>query len=114
MIIKQIFNNNIVISENDNKEEIVVMGRGIAFGAKKGEEICQENIEKIFTGVKDYNSDHFIKLISEIDLGNFEFIEELINYVKTTLGKKLNNSIYVTLTDHIDTLQERAKLKNKQ
>lgn len=110
MIIKQILNNNVVISENDKKQEIVVMGRGIAFGAKKGDLILEEKIEKIFTGGQDYNSDYFIKLISEIHLDNFEFIEELINYVKTTLGKKLNNSIYITLTDHINTLRERANV----
>lgn len=31
MKIKKILNNNAVISENDKGEEIVVMGRGLAF-----------------------------------------------------------------------------------
>ena len=110
MVIKQMLNNNVVISENEKGQEVVVMGRGLAFGVKKGDIIPQEKIEKIFIQGKDYNSDHFVKLISEIDLENFEFIEGLINYVKSKLGKKLNNSIYITLTDHINTLLERAEL----
>ncbi len=108
MIIKQILNNNVVISENDKNEEIVVMGRGLAFGAKKGQVIPEDRIQKVFTDEKNCDFSHFTKLLSEIDLVNFEFIENLINYVKSTLGKKLNNSIYITLTDHINTLLERA------
>lgn len=108
MIIKQILNNNVVISENDKNEEIVVMGRGLAFGAKKGQVIPEDRIQKVFTDEKNCDFTHFTKLLSEIDLVNFEFIENLINYVKSTLGKKLNNSIYITLTDHINTLLERA------
>ena len=109
MIIKQILNNNVVISENERNEEIVVMGRGLAFGAKKGQEICENKIQKIFTNEQNCDFTHFTRLISEIDLMNFEFIESLINYAKSTLGKKLNNSIYITLTDHINTLLERAE-----
>lgn len=110
MIIKQILNNNVVISENEKGQEVVVMGKGLAFSAKKGQIITEEKIEKMFVEGKDYNSDHFVKLIGEIDLDNFEFIEELINYVKSRLGKKLNSSIYITLTDHINSLLERAEL----
>ena len=109
MIIKQILNNNVVISEDEKNEEIVVMGRGIAFGAKKGQVIPEDKIQKVFKNEKNCDFNYFTKLLSEIDLVNFEFIESLINYVKSSLGKKLNNSIYITLTDHINTLIERAE-----
>ena len=109
MIIKQILNNNVVISEDEKNEEVVVMGRGIAFGAKKGQVIPDDKIQKIFKNEKNCDFNYFTKLLSEIDLVNFEFIESLINYVKSSLGKKLNNSIYITLTDHINTLIERAE-----
>lgn len=109
MIIKQILNNNVVISEDEKNEEVVVMGRGIAFGAKKGQAIPDDKIQKVFKNEKNCDLNYFTKLLSEIDLVNFEFIESLINYVKSSLGKKLNNSIYITLTDHINTLIERAE-----
>ena len=38
MRIKKIFNNNVVLTQNDNHVEIVVMGRGLAFQKKVGEE----------------------------------------------------------------------------
>lgn len=110
MIIKQVLNNNVVVCENESKEEVVVMGRGVAFGFKKGDTVCEDKVEKIFTSGKGYDFNHFVKLIGEIDLVNYEFIEGLIEFAKSELGKKLNNSIYITLTDHINTLHERAEV----
>lgn len=110
MIIKQMLNNNVVIAENENNEEVVVMGRGLAFGHKKGDLIPKEKVEKIFTNDKGYDFNHFARLLSEIDLVNFEFIESLVDYARLSLDKKLNNSIYITLTDHINTLLERAEV----
>lgn len=45
MQIIKILNNNVVISE-ENQEEIVLMGRGLAFGRKAGQEIPLDLIEK--------------------------------------------------------------------
>ena len=110
MIIKQMLNNNVIIAENEKKEEVVVMGKGLAFGAKKGQVLPEDKIEKIFTNEKGYDFNNFAKLVSEIDLADFDFIEGLIDYIKESLDKKLNNSIYITLTDHINTLIERAEV----
>ena len=49
MIIEGIINNNVVSSKDDNGREVVVMGRGIGFGRKKGDALPQEGIDKIFT-----------------------------------------------------------------
>ncbi|EGD38404.1 transcription antiterminator LicT [Streptococcus sanguinis SK160] len=38
MLISKILNNNVVISE-ENQEEVILMGRGLAFGRKVGQEI---------------------------------------------------------------------------
>ena len=35
MLIKKILNNNVVITINDDHEEIIVMGKGIAYGKRK-------------------------------------------------------------------------------
>ena len=36
MIIKQIYNNNVILSENEAGDEIILVGRGIAFGMTRG------------------------------------------------------------------------------
>lgn len=45
MIITKVLNNNVVISE-ENHQEVVLMGRGLAFGCKAGDDIRDNLIEK--------------------------------------------------------------------
>ncbi|MDX5107176.1 CAT RNA binding domain-containing protein, partial [Lactobacillus crispatus] len=49
MKIKKILNNSAVVTTNKDGEEIVVIGKGIAFGKKTNDEIDQRKIYKIFT-----------------------------------------------------------------
>ena len=37
MLIKKILNNNVVITKNDDLEEIIVMSNGIAYGNRNGD-----------------------------------------------------------------------------
>ena len=46
MIIKKILNNNVVITLNEHHEEIVVMGKGLAYGKKTGDYIDPSKINK--------------------------------------------------------------------
>lgn len=46
MQIIKVINNNVISSEDDKGKEIIVMGKGIGFGKKAGEEIDETKIEK--------------------------------------------------------------------
>lgn len=107
MVIKKILNNNVVITENDSGKEIIVMGAGLAFKSKKGDIIPEEKIDKIFT-LSDNEANQKLQLIlSEIPLEYVEVTEKIINNAKEKLGKKLNDTLYITLTDHIYSSVER-------
>ena len=62
MKIDKIINNNIVSALEPDGKEVVIMGRGIGFGAKMGKEIPESKIEKVFrldsqsTSVPDHNT----------------------------------------------------------
>ncbi|KAI4449461.1 Transcription antiterminator LicT [Eubacterium plexicaudatum ASF492] len=49
MVVRQILNNNLILSKNSAGEEIIVKGKGIGFQKSKGDVIEEERIEKIFT-----------------------------------------------------------------
>lgn len=100
MKILKILNNNVIVSVKDN-EEVIVMGRGIAFNKKAGEEICETKIDKIFTLEDENITTKFKTLIADIPIEYMELSERIINYAKIELGKKLDNSVYISLTDHI-------------
>lgn len=48
MIIKRVLNNNTIISSNSKGVDVLLMGKGIAFGKKKGQVVDMEQIEKTF------------------------------------------------------------------
>lgn len=83
------------------------MGRGIAFNKRAGDELNEEQIEKIFTLEDEDITKKFKTLISDIPVEYMELSENIINYAKLKLGKKLNDSIYISLTDHIHFAIER-------
>lgn len=110
MRINKVLNNNVVTSLNSEQKEIVVMGRGLAFQKKSGDVIDEEKIEKVFTLENKDISERFKTLLYEVPMEYMEVSEEIINYARTSLSKNLNESIYVSLTDHIHFAIER---KNK-
>lgn len=99
--IKKIFNNNVVLSKDFSKHEIVVMGRGIAFKKKIGDEIDGNIVEKTFVLKQKEASEKFKLLLEDIPLEHVSLCYDIIEYAKNILNVKLNDYIYVTLTDHI-------------
>lgn len=108
MIIHKILNNNVVVVLDEKQREQIVMGRGIAFKKKVGDEIQKEQVDKTFTMNNQDISTKFQELVADIPLEYMELSDEIIDYAKTHLGKKLNESIYLSLSDHIYTAVQRT------
>ena len=101
MKIIKIFNNNAVVAKDNNKNEIVVMGCGIAFKKSIGEELDSNLIEKTFILKQKEASEKFKLLLEDIPLEHVSLSYDIIEYAKNFLGVELNDYIYVTLTDHM-------------
>ena len=101
MKILKAINNNIVSARDENGKEIVVMGRGIGFKCREGDSIPPEAIEKIFHMDTQNETDRLKQLFSSMPLEHIEVTNRIIAYARKILGKRLNHSIYITLTDHI-------------
>lgn len=115
MEIYKILNNNVIVSKNEHDKEIIAMGKGIAFKKKVGEHIEDELIDKVYT-LSDEVSSKFQELAAEIPVEHMKISDDIIKYVKLKLGKKLNDSIYLSLCDHISTAilrhEEGVDVKN--
>ena len=109
MVIEKILNNNAVVSLSDEQSEIIVMGKGIAFGKKRGELIDDDRIEKVFTLKNGDLTNKLKQLIEEIPIEYMAVSEDIIKFTKLQLGKSLNDTIYISLTDHIHYAVERFK-----
>nr|WP_296959131.1 PRD domain-containing protein [uncultured Mediterraneibacter sp.] len=109
MIIEKIINNNIVSASDESGKELVVMGRGIGFGAKAGNEINEAKIEKIFRMESRTVAEQLKELLTNMPLERVKISGDIISYAKKILNLQLNQSIYVTLTDHINFAINRYK-----
>lgn len=109
MIIKKVINNNIIQSQNENGQEIIVMGCGLGFKKKPGENIDESKVEKIYT-VNDNNARKQLEeILSQVPLECIQITNEIVDYGKISLGKPIKDSIYLTLCDHISFAIERSK-----
>lgn len=111
MVIDKIINNNIVSAFDDTGKEVVVMGRGIGFGKKAGCEIQKDQIEKVFRIKSQTLAEQFKELLANMPLEHARISNDIISYAESELKLRLNQSIYVTLTDHINFAIERLRMK---
>ncbi len=109
MIINKVLNNNVVTIISEKGEESVVMGRGLAFQKKKGDEIDESKIEKIFVLENKSINEKLLTLVNDIPAKYLEIAEDIIKYAENKLSTKLNENIYLTLTDHISFAISRAE-----
>lgn len=107
--VKKVVNNNIVCATDDKQEEVILRGLGIGFHKKPGEEVSEEAIEKVYRmdGAKSTNK--LQELLAEIPLEYVEVCTDIIDHARDILGRRLNNNIYITLTDHISFAITRQK-----
>ena len=110
MVIDKIINNNVVSAFDDTGKEVVAMGRGLGFGKKSGSRISEEQIEKIFRIKSQTLAEQFKELLANMPLEHARISNDIISYAENELKLRLNQSIYVTLTDHINFAIERLKM----
>lgn len=108
-IAKRVYNNNVVLSENKRGEEVIFVGKGLAHGLSKGDTIDLEKAEKTFELSRESNQ-KFIDLIKDVSPEDILLCERVITYIKEQSNKEIDDSIYVTLTDHIINMIDRIRM----
>lgn len=108
IIIEKVINNNIISAYEKSGAEVIVMGREIGFKKKQGEMVPADQISKIFRIKSRTLTEQFKELLANMPLERVRISDEIISHAKDHLKLKLNQSIYVTLTDHINFAIERV------
>ena len=109
MIVDRVINNNIVSTIDDEGAELILMGRGLGFGAKSGNDIDESKVEKIFKLEDQNDAEQLKQLLLRVPLEEAEVVGDIVSYAKEKIAVNLNSSVYVTLTDHINFAIERQK-----
>lgn len=101
MKIKKVFNNNVLLAGKEEKTEIVMMGKGLAFQKRVGDEVDLSKVEKTFILETKGLSEKLAELIQDIPVEHLEISNEIIQYAKKELDVNFKDSVYLALTDHI-------------
>ena len=109
MIIKKILNNNVVITTNYQMEEIIVMGKGLAYGKQAGDNIDMNKINKTFEVSLKPSQRKMINMLKDIPIEYMEISDQVIQKARRELNNDIDDSLYISLTDHIHTSIERYR-----
>lgn len=109
MKIKKILNNNVVISENEQSEEVIMMGKGIAFQKKIGDVVSQEHVDKVFISDSSKETLEMERLIDQAGPEVLEIAKEIMLLAEEKIGHEYSEKAYLTLTDHLFYAIERMK-----
>lgn len=107
MIVKKILNNNVITSNNEKGQEIIIMGKGIGWKLKPGDLIDESKIEKTFSMDTATSTARLRQLFLEVRLESVQAGTRIVDYAIKNLGKELKKNVYIMLTDHIDFAIER-------
>ena len=109
MIIKRILTNNAVVIDDENQQEKIVCGKGIAFEKRPGMEIDEMSINQTFIleGGGEYS--RFEQLLKDVPLEYLELSSEIINMAKLEFAKKFKDNVIITLSDHLYVAIKRCR-----
>ena len=99
--IKKVINNNLLCVVDDRGNEMIVTGKGLGFKRKTGERIDPALVEKTYRMEKRSEQRKLRELVEQIPIEHLKLTEDMIEYIKTKISVPLNESLLITLTDHI-------------
>lgn len=108
MRIHRIYNNNVVLACEDSGDTVVMIGRGLGFGKKRGDPVDPDRVEQKF--VPEYQGeDHLTTLLSDIPPDVLSVATELETMARAHLQSNISHSFILPLADHINYALIRAR-----
>lgn len=109
MIIAKVLNNNTVVAIDERGEDVVVLGRGIAFGKKRGDLIDEADVSRVFSQQAPEETRRIIELLSDLPEGYIDAATRIVESAKVQLGREFEGNLYFALADHLHYTIERAR-----
>lgn len=109
MKIEKVYNNNVVQAKSSSGDEIILMGAGLGFQKRAGDELDESRIEKTFVLYDSDKLEDFSQLYHTLPEAEIDLVLELIAYAKEELDVTFETSFYIGLADHIHYAIERNR-----
>lgn len=107
MKIIRVLNTNTVVTLDSDKKEIIVTGPGIGFKKKKGELLDRSLVDKTYRLQSKEDSRRLQEIVHAISEKYLEIAAKVVDVARNEQALKINDILYITLTDHINSAVER-------
>lgn len=107
--IKKVLNSSVVLVSDEEKEEFIILEKGIGYGRKPGELVEIKQDSQIFVQLSQTDRNQLVELLSEIPSDYLEMTQKIVAYAEQQLNTSLNKHIYLALTDHLHFAMERFR-----
>ena len=105
----RVINNNFVCAQDGDGKEIILRGPGIGFKKQAGDLVPAGKVEKVYALRDPEKSSRFAELLQGISEDFVDVSTRIIETAEKSLGRRLSENVYITLTDHICFAVERMK-----
>ena len=109
MRVKKVINNNILCVIDEKNHELIVTGKGLGYQRHPGQFIDPGLVEKTYRMEGRDEQRKLRELIAQIPLEHLSLTQELIDYIKSQTSQPLNESLLITLADHISFALRRKE-----
>ncbi len=109
MKIDKVYNNNVVLAKGDNEEEIIVMGRGLGFQKKSGDEIDSTLVEKTFVMQDNDIANELTRVYLDLSPAETEVVFDIIKHGQEVLKTTFDTAFYISLADHLHYTLQRTR-----
>ena len=109
--IKKVLNSSVILVSDEQEKEYIILQKGIGYGRKSGQIVELSGESQIFVPLSSTDRNQFLELLKEIPVEYLELSQKIVIYAENQLHTKLNEHIYLALTDHLHFAVERFKEK---
>lgn len=96
-----------VLAQNSQGKSMILQGKAIGFGRKKGEKIDPKAVERIFVPNDRNEISRYQQFFTALPCEYWEAAEQIMQYAQETCDLKLNVKVMLPLCDHILGAVER-------
>ncbi len=107
--ITKLINNNVVFSQDEEQNEIILFGKAIGFGKKSGDLVEAAQVLKIFAAADPKEKNYLSNLVEDINPIYIDIASEIISLFESRLEVKVNDMMMISLSDHISNAVANKK-----
>jgi len=109
MKVEKVLNNSLILTRDDDNRELIVMGKGLGFNSRPGDDIIDDKIEKRFVVQENVRGKDYLQMVASLPEDILQMAEHVLSVADQQLENKVRSQILFTLADHLAFAVERHR-----